>query len=159
MAPRRLRRVAECLAPFVLERRKKCRTLTRRRDRTLFGVMPCEVGAVVCIHAKAMKEPWCLAASDAEASTAIVVNHYARRWTIKPCFRDTKDLRFAMGLGATRVGEPTRRGRPLLINAVAMVLLTMLGADGEKPRHGSIAEVQYIEDTCALVVPQRLFAL
>ena len=36
-----------------------------------------------------------------------------------------------MGLGATRIGEPTRRDRLLLINAFAMVLLTMLGAAGE----------------------------
>ncbi len=73
------------------------------------------VGAVVCVHAKAMKEPWCLAASDAEASTAMLVNHYAKRWTIEPGFRDIKDLRFGMGLGATRVGEPTRRDRLLLV--------------------------------------------
>jgi len=90
-----------------------------------------EVGAVVCVHAKAMKEPWCLAASDAEASTAELVNHYGKRWTIEPSFRDTKDLRFGMGLGATRIGEPTRRDRLLLINAFAIVLLTMLGAAGE----------------------------
>jgi len=90
-----------------------------------------EVGAVVCVHAKAMKEPWCLAASDAEASTAMLVNHYAKRWTIEPGFRDTKDLRFGLGLGATRIGEPTRRDRLLLVNAFAMVLLTLLGAASE----------------------------
>ena len=59
------------------------------------------------------------------------VNYYAKRWTIEPNFRDTKDLRFGMGLGATRISEPTRRDRLLLINAFAMVLLTMLGAAGE----------------------------
>ena len=59
------------------------------------------------------------------------VNYYAKPWTIKPNFRDTKDLRFGMGLGATRIGEPTRRDRLLLINAFAMVLLTTLGAPGE----------------------------
>jgi hypothetical protein len=89
------------------------------------------VGAVVCVHAKAMKEPWCLAASDPEASAAMLVNHYARRWTIEPQFRDTKDLRFGMGLSATRVGEPMRRDRLLLISAFAVALLTLLGAVGE----------------------------
>ena len=59
------------------------------------------------------------------------VNHYAKRWTIEPNFRDTKDLRFGMGLGATRIGEPTRRDRLLLINAFAILLLTQLGAAGE----------------------------
>jgi hypothetical protein len=89
------------------------------------------VGAVVCVHAKDMKEPWCLAASHGEAATAEIVNHYARRWTIEPSFRDTKDLRFGMGLSATRISEPTRRDRLLLVSAFATVLLTILGASGE----------------------------
>ena len=90
------------------------------------------VGAVVCVHAKGMKEPWCLAASDPEASAAMLVNHYARRWTIEPQFRDTKDLRFGMGLSSTRVGDPMRRDRLLLVSAFAVALLTLLGAVGER---------------------------
>ena len=90
-----------------------------------------QVGAVVCVHAKGMKEPWCLATSDPEATAAVLVNHYARRWTIEPAFRDTKDLRFGMGLSSTRIGEPTRRDRLLLVSAFAMALLTLLGATGE----------------------------
>jgi Transposase DDE domain len=90
-----------------------------------------QVGAVVCVHAKGMKEPWCLAASDPEATAAVLVNHYARRWTIEPTFRDTKDLRFGMGLSATRIREPMRRDRLLLVSAFAMALLTLLGAVGE----------------------------
>lgn len=89
------------------------------------------VGAVVCVHAKDMKEPWCLAASDREAPTAQIANHYAKRWTIEPSFRDTKDLRFGMGLSATRISEPARRDRLLLVSAFAIVLLTVLGAAGE----------------------------
>ncbi len=90
-----------------------------------------QVGAVVCVHANGMKEPWCLATSDPQATAAVLVNHHARRWTIEPAFRDTKDLRFGMGLSATRIGEPTRRDRLLLVSAFAMALLTMLGAVGE----------------------------
>jgi hypothetical protein len=90
-----------------------------------------QVGAVVCVHAKGMKEPWCLAASDAEAPAAMLVNHYAKRWTIEPQFRDTKDLQFGMGLSSTRIGEPMRRDRLLLISAFATALLTLLGAVGE----------------------------
>ena len=90
-----------------------------------------QVGAVVCVHAKGMKEPWCLAASDPESTAAVLVNHYARRWTIEPGFRDTKDLRFGMGLSSTRIGEPMRRDRLLLVSAFAMALLTLLGSVGE----------------------------
>lgn len=90
-----------------------------------------QVGAVVCVQAKGMKEPWCLAASDPDATAAALANHYARRWTIEPAFRDTKDLRFGMGLSATRIGEPMRRDRLLLISAFATALLTLLGTVGE----------------------------
>jgi hypothetical protein len=90
-----------------------------------------QVGAFVCVQAKGMKEPWCLATSQREATAATLVNHYARRWTIEPQFRDTKDLQFGMGLSSTRIGEPTRRDRLLLISAFATALLTLLGAVGE----------------------------
>jgi hypothetical protein len=89
------------------------------------------VGAVVCVHAKDMKEPWCLATSERDATAATLINHYAKRWTIEPQFRDTKDLRFGMGLSSTRIGEPSRRDRLLLVSAFATALLTLLGAAGE----------------------------
>jgi hypothetical protein len=89
------------------------------------------VGAVVCVHAKGMKEPWCLATSQREATAATLVNHYAKRWTIEPQFRDTKDLQFGMGLSSTRIGEPMHRDRLLLISAFAITLLTPLGVVGE----------------------------
>jgi hypothetical protein len=90
-----------------------------------------KVGVVVCVHAKNMKEPWCLAASDGEASARTIMNHYAKRWTIEPNFRDTKDLRFGMGMSALRIADPQRRDRLFLLNAFAIVLLTLLGAAGE----------------------------
>lgn len=90
-----------------------------------------KVGAVVCVHARDMKAAWCLAASNAEATAREIINYYARRWTIEPGFRDTKDLRFGMGLGVLRIADPHRRDRLLLLNAFAIVLLTLLGAAGE----------------------------
>jgi hypothetical protein len=90
-----------------------------------------QVGAVVCVHAKNMKEPWCLATSEQDATAATLINHYAKRWTIEPQFRDTKDLRFGMGLSATRIAEPMRRDRLLLVSAFATAMLTLLGAVGE----------------------------
>lgn len=90
-----------------------------------------QVGSVVCVQAKAMKEAWCLATSDAEASAKEVSDLYARRWTIEPTFRDTKDLRFGMGLDKTHISEPERRDRLLLLSALAISLLTMLGTAGE----------------------------
>ena len=89
------------------------------------------VGAVVCVHAKGMKDAWHLAASDGQATSSAIVNLYSRRWSIEPGFRDTKDLRFGMGLSAARVGDPGRRDRLLLISAIAIMLLTLLGGAGE----------------------------
>jgi len=91
----------------------------------------CKVPAVVCVHAKDMKEPWCIATSLRDAAAREIVNHYSKRWTIEPSFRDTKDLRFGMGMSALRISDPQRRDRLLLLNALAVVLLTLLGAAGE----------------------------
>jgi hypothetical protein len=90
-----------------------------------------EVPTVVCVQGKDMKEPWCLCASDPQAKAREIINHYAKRWGIEPSFRDTKDLRFGMGLNNVRINRPERRDRLLLISAFAIALLTLLGAAGE----------------------------
>jgi len=61
------------------------------------------------------------------------VSNYQRSlvWDIEGAFRDTKDLRFGIGMGAMHVSTPGRRDRLWLINAFAVVLLTLLGAAGE----------------------------
>lgn len=89
------------------------------------------VGTVVCVWAKDMKEPWCLAASTTTETARTLVNYYAKRWGIESSFRDTKDLRFGMGMSYARIGSPARRDRLWLLNAFAVVLLTLLGAAGE----------------------------
>src|ERR1700687_2938549 len=94
------------------------------KDRT-------RVPAVVCVKAKGMKEPWCLATSRADLTGAEVVKLYSRRFTIEESFRDVKDIRFGMGLSSTRIGDPSRRDRLLLLSAIATTLITLLGAAGE----------------------------
>ena len=56
-----------------------------------------EVGAVVCVHAKDMKEAWCLATSHAEASARQIINSYAKRWTIEPGFATRRTFASAWG--------------------------------------------------------------
>ena len=89
------------------------------------------VGTVVCVQDKAMKQAWCLAASSTNATARQLTGYYGRRWGIECGLRDTKDLRFGMGLGTMHVKSPERRDRLWLINAFAVVLLTLLGAAGE----------------------------
>jgi len=90
-----------------------------------------ELGAVVCVKAKGMKEAWHLATSHGNKAAAEIVALYGKRFTIEETFRDQKNLRFGMGLSETRIGDPARRDRILLISALAVVLLTLLGAAGE----------------------------
>ena len=54
-----------------------------------------------------------------------------KRWRIESGFRDTKDLRFGMGMASIRVSTPERRDRLWLLNAFAVVLPTLRGAAGE----------------------------
>jgi Transposase DDE domain len=89
------------------------------------------VGTVICVQDPAMKQAWCLAASSTDATAKQLTGLYGRRWGIECTLRDSKDLRFGMGLGTIRVKSPERRDRLWLINAFAVVLLTLLGAAGE----------------------------
>ena len=64
-------------------------------------------------------------------ATSTLVRYYAKRWGIETSFRDIKDLRFGMGLGAMRISNPERRDRMLLLSALAIALLSLLGGAGE----------------------------
>lgn len=86
------------------------------------------VPTVVCVKAKGMKESWCLAASDPEAKAATLINYYGKRWGIETYFRDTKDIRFGLGMDAIHTKSTERRDRLFLLSAMAIVLLTLLGA-------------------------------
>lgn len=90
-----------------------------------------EVPAVVVVHAKDMKEAWCLATTLCERRASEIVKLYGRRFTIEETFRDQKNFRFGMGLSATHIGSTDRRDRLLLLAAIAQALLTLLGAAGE----------------------------
>jgi hypothetical protein len=90
-----------------------------------------EVGTVVCVRDKDMKQAWCLATNSTDETAKDLTRFYGARWGIESGLRDTKDLRFGMGMGTMRVNSPERRDRLWLLNAFAVVLLTLLGAAGE----------------------------
>lgn len=90
-----------------------------------------KVGAVVCVHAKDMKAPWCLATNREDEKVKTLLNTYAKRWAIECQFRDSKNPRFGMGMSQVRISSPERRDRLWLLNALAVALLTLLGAAGE----------------------------
>ncbi len=89
------------------------------------------VGSVISVHAKGMKEPWCLATNRDDDTTKTLLQTYAKRWGIECGFRDSKDPRFGMGMAQIRMRSPERRDRLWLLHALAVELLTLLGAAGE----------------------------
>ena len=117
------RPASEWLAPT--GRAVKIRDAKVTSDRT-------PVAAVVCVHARGMKDAWFLATSRADLSAAHVVKAYGKRFSIEETFRDCKDPRFGLGLKATHIGDPLRRDRLLLLAAIAQALLTLLGAAAEQ---------------------------
>jgi hypothetical protein len=90
-----------------------------------------QVGTVLCVQDRAMKQAWCLATSSSDANARALMSLYGKRWSIECGLRDTKDLRFGMGMGSIHVSTPARRDRLWLLNALAIALLTLLGAAGE----------------------------
>ena len=109
------------------------------RTRVLRDAMVTEdryqVGSVLCVQEAGMKQPWHLATSTTTATARALIKLYARRWGIEAGLRDTKSLRFGMGMGSIRVSTPERRDRLWLLSALATVLLTLLGAAGEAIGH------------------------
>ena len=91
-----------------------------------------EVGAVVVVKQKGMKDAWYLATSRSSATASAIVKLYSRRFTIEETFRDQKDIRFGMGLSATHIRKEARRDRLLMLLAIAQALLTLLGAASER---------------------------
>ena len=90
-----------------------------------------QVGSVLCVQDKAMKQAWCLATSGTDQTAKALISLYGKRWSIECGFRDTKDLRFGMGMASIHLSTPARRDRLWLLNAFAIMLLTLLGVAGE----------------------------
>ncbi len=73
------------------------------RARLLRGAMVTadryQVGTVLCVQDRKMKQAWCLAASSTSATSRALMSLYGKRWGIECGLRDTKDPRFGMGHG------------------------------------------------------------
>ncbi len=107
----------------------RARTL---RNATVTESRGYKAATVVCVQDKDMDDAWCLVASDPSVSARTLIKYYAKRWGIETSFRDIKDLRFGMGMSSLRISRPDRRDRLLLLSALAIALLSMLGAAGER---------------------------
>jgi hypothetical protein len=103
----------------------------RTLDQVLVTGKRKKVPRVVAVRKKAMKDAWCLATSRLDLKVDEIISLYGKRWGIETVFRDIKDYRFGMGMKKVRTESTDRRDRLFLISALAIALLTLLGAAGE----------------------------
>ena len=68
-----------------------------------------QVGAVVCVHAKDMKEPWCLAPSEREATAATLINSRRSRRAGSPMRVDERPMPKRRSLVSRNAGSIVQR--------------------------------------------------
>ena len=90
------------------------------------------VPIVAIMHDKGMKDAWFLASSRSDLTGAELKRIYARRFTCEETFRDIKDMRYGMGMDWNDIQRTDRRDRLMLLAVLALHLLTLLGAAGER---------------------------
>ena len=78
-----------------------------------------------------MKDMWVLACSLKHIATQTILKYYGKRWSTESSYRDEKDLQFGLGMKKARVKKTQRRDRLFLISAIAIILLTLIGAASE----------------------------
>jgi hypothetical protein len=103
-----------------------CRLVNARLTRRRY-----QVASVVAVQEPRMKEPWLLASSLGWTGKQLV-EMYGRRFTCEENFRDEKDPRFGLGSHEVDLSTTARRDRHVLLVALAITLLTLLGAAGER---------------------------
>ena len=115
------------------------------------------VPAVVVVHARDMKDPWCLATTLHTQKAGDIVKLYGKRFSIEETFRDQKDLHFGMGLSATHIHDCGRRDRLLLLAAIAGALLTLLGAASEEAGLDRLLKVNTVKRRTHSLFRQGLY--
>ncbi len=103
-----------------------------------------KVGAVVNVKKAGMKDAWNLATSLSPTEEELtrlwgrrftgdeIVKLYGRRFTCEENFRDEKDWRLGVGAKHVKLSSAARRSRLTLVIAIAVAVLTLLGAVGER---------------------------
>jgi hypothetical protein len=115
------------------------------------------VGAVVVIHDKNMAESWCLATSRTDLTARQIIDYYAKRFSCEETFRDTKNEHLGFGLSQTHIGNAQRRDRLLMLCALAMALLTVLGAAGESLGEDRLLKVNTVKTRTHSLLRQGIY--
>lgn len=110
----------------------------------------------VAVKKKEMKGAWFLA-SNYRVSGQKLIWLYGKRWGIEPYFRDVKDNRYGFGLSQTHIGSSERRDRLFLVMNIAYILLTLLGAAGEKEGFDRYLKVNTVKTRTHSLITQGLY--
>lgn len=116
----------------------------------------CHVPRFVAVKKRGMKSAWFLA-SNYRVNADRLVWLYHKRWGIEPYFRDMKDNRFGFGLSHTHIGSPERRDRLFLVMNICYILLTLLGAAGEKEGFDRYLKVNTVKTRTHSLITQGLY--
>jgi hypothetical protein len=84
---------------------------------------------------------------------------YGKRWGIGCGFRDTKDLRFGMGMASIHVSTPARRDRLWLLKCLCHHAIDIARGCRRSTRIRSIPQVKHHQAAHSLAVPAGLHAL
>lgn len=106
---------------------------------------------------KGMKDAWYLVSNRTDLKGLQIVKFYGKRWTIEPYFRDTKDIRFGMGLSSTHISTAERRDRIFFISAIVIAILTTLGSAGEEIGFDRKLKVNTVKTRTHSLLNQGLF--
>ena len=87
--------------------------------------------AFVCVHDRKMDEPWCLVAPATVPTPVLIRSLRSKRWGFEAGFPPSRTSRFGMGLSSMHARAQTG-GTLLLISALAIAMLSLLGAAGER---------------------------
>ena len=105
-----------------------------------------------------MKQAWCLAATATDFAGFDEPLWQALGYRVRPARHQGFGVS-AWAWGSIRVSTPERRDRLWLLNAFAIALLTLLGADRRGARLRSTSQVKHNQATHPFVVPAGLHAL
>ena len=121
------------------------------RSRTLRGAQVTdehgwEVGTVVCVHDRKMKEPWCLVASESKVGTRTLIRYYGKRWGIETshAVRD--------GVVGDAGFESAASGPDVAAQCVGDCIVVVVGSGGGELGLRPVVKGEHGEISYALVV-------
>jgi hypothetical protein len=131
--------------------------VTKTLEKVAITAEKYPVEKFVSTKQKGMKDAWYLVSNRSDLKGLQIVKFYGKRWIIEPYFRDIKDHRFGMGLSSTHISTTERRDRLFFIAAIAIALLTILGAAGENIGFDKKLKVNTVKTRTHSLLNQGIF--